>query len=92
MIEQSEKDVARLGWNVCVTGVRGICGINNIKDLNFDKELDLSFVEMFVKRLGFSFTCHRIIKNRSANGFHYELRWCSYNRNACVHCVQNQYH
>ena len=70
LIEQTEKDVAGLGWNAGVTGVGGICGINNIRNLDFDKVLDLSFVEMFAKRLGLGEIYPWIVKSGSGNGFH----------------------
>lgn len=70
LIEQSEKDVAGFGWNAGVTGVGGICGINDIRNLDFDKVLDLSFVEMFAKRLGLGEIYPWIVKSGSGNGFH----------------------
>ncbi len=70
LIEQSERDVAGLGWNGSVTGVGGICGINDIRNLDFDKVLDLSFVEMFARRLGLGEIYPWIVKSGSGNGFH----------------------
>ncbi len=70
LIEQTEKDVAGLGWNAGVTGIGGICGINDIRNLDFDKIVDLSFVEMFAKRLGLGEIYPWIIKSGSGNGFH----------------------
>ncbi len=70
LIEQTEKDVTGLGWNDGVTGVGGICGINDIRNLDFDKVTDLSFVEMFAKRLGLGEIYPWIVKSGSGNGFH----------------------
>ncbi len=70
LIEQTEKDVAGLDWNAGVTGVGGICGINDIRNLDFDKVVDLSFVEMFAKRLGLGEIYPWIVKSGSGNGFH----------------------
>ena len=70
LIEQTEKDVAGLGWNAGITGVGGICGINDIRNLDFDKVTDLSFVEMFAKRLGLGEIYPWIVKSGSGNGFH----------------------
>ncbi len=70
LIEQTEKDIARLGWNEGITGVGGICGISDIRNLDFDKVVDLSFVEMFAKRLGLGEIYPWIVKSGSGNGFH----------------------
>ena len=37
IIEQSGKDIEGLGWNESITGIGGICGINDIRNLDFDK-------------------------------------------------------
>ena len=37
LIEQSEKDIEGLGWNESISGIGGICGLNNIRNLDFDK-------------------------------------------------------
>ncbi len=43
LIEQSENDVIDLGWNANppsgragVTGIGGICGINDLRNIDFD--------------------------------------------------------
>ena len=49
LIEQTKKDIASFGWNANVTGIGGICGINEIRNLDFDKVTDPEIMEMFSK-------------------------------------------
>ena len=81
LIEQTEKDVAGLGWNACppngrvnVTGIGGICGINDIRNLDFDKVSESGIVEMFAKRLGLGEIYPWIVKSGSGTGFHIWLK------------------
>jgi hypothetical protein len=58
LIEQTEQDVIEFGWNVNVTGIGGICGINDLRNIDIDKVNDpangtgSSIFEMICKRLG----------------------------------------
>ena len=70
LIEQTEKDVIALGWNPGITGIGGICGINDIGNLDFDKVSDSGIVEMFAKRLGLGEIYPWIVKSGSGIGFH----------------------
>ena len=77
LIEQTKKDIAGFGWNAnppkeraSVTGIGGICGINEIRNLDFDKVKDPEIVEMFAKRLGLGHIYPWIIRSGSGNGFH----------------------
>ena len=40
LIEQSESDVIGLGWNANITGIGGICGINDLRNIDFDRVID----------------------------------------------------
>ncbi|MHB8579915.1 MAG: PriCT-2 domain-containing protein [Ignavibacteriaceae bacterium] len=74
LIEQTENDVAGLGWNDGITGIGGICGINDIRNLDFDKVTDPGIVEMFAKRLGLGEIYPWTVKSGSGNGFHIWLK------------------
>ena len=74
LIEQTEKDVAGLGWNSQISGIGGICGINDIRNLDFDKVTDSGIVEMFAKRLGLGELYPWIVRSGSGTGFHIWLR------------------
>ncbi|MHB1687822.1 MAG: PriCT-2 domain-containing protein [Ignavibacteriaceae bacterium] len=70
LIEQNENDIEEFGWNSKVTGIGGICGINDIRNLDFDKVSDPGIVEMFCKRLGLGVNYNWIVKSGSGAGFH----------------------
>ncbi|MFA7421266.1 MAG: bifunctional DNA primase/polymerase [Melioribacteraceae bacterium] len=74
LIEQSENDVIELGWNSSITGIGGICGINEIRNLDFDKVTDPSIVDMICKRLGLPSNYRWVVKSGSGSGFHIWFR------------------
>ncbi|MCL5028148.1 MAG: bifunctional DNA primase/polymerase [Bacteroidetes bacterium] len=74
LIEQTENDVAGLGWNTGVTGIGGICGVNDIRNLDFDKVADPGIVEMFAKRLGLGEIYPWTVESGSRTGFHIWLK------------------
>ncbi len=70
LIEQSENDVEEFGWNSEITGIGGICGINEIRNLDFDLVNDSNIVNMFSMRLGLGDKYPWIVKSGSGKGFH----------------------
>jgi len=74
LIEQSEKDIISLGWNPGITGIGGICGVNEIRCLDFDKVHDHDIIEMFALRLGLGEIYPWIVKSGSGIGFHIWFR------------------
>lgn len=74
IIEQTEQDVIELGWNGNITGIGGICGINDLRNIDFDKLTDQSIVEMICKRLGLGETYSWTVKSGSGIGYHVWLK------------------
>ncbi|MBS3945355.1 MAG: bifunctional DNA primase/polymerase [Melioribacter sp.] len=81
LIEQTEQDVIELGWNsnpptgrACITGVGGICGINDLRNIDFDKVTDYSIIEMVCKRLGLGDKYVWTVKSGSGVGYHVWLK------------------
>ncbi|OGU85861.1 MAG: hypothetical protein A2279_07275 [Stygiobacter sp. RIFOXYA12_FULL_38_9] len=77
LIEQSESDVIGLGWNANITGIGGICGINDLRNIDFDRVIDpfeggtgFSLVQMICKRLGLGDKYLWTVKSGSGAGFH----------------------
>ena len=81
IIEQTENDVEDLGWDVflnngepSITGIGAICGINDLRNLDFDKVTDESIVKMIAKSLGLGENYPWIIRSGSGKGFHLWFR------------------
>ncbi len=74
LIEQMETDVINLGWNSVITGIGGICGINDLRTIDFDKVSEHSIVEMICKRLGLSEKYMWTVKSGSGAGYHIWLK------------------
>jgi|GEM_PF-587683 len=81
LIEQTENDVVDLGWNAGITGIGGICGINDFRNIDFDKVTDppsgkasASIVEMICKRLGLGEKYLWTVKSGSGVGYHVWLK------------------
>ncbi len=74
LIEQSENDVEEFGWNPEITGIGGICGINEIRNLDFDMVTSSEIVELFSKRLGLGNKYPWIVKSGSGKGYHIWFR------------------
>ncbi|MEW6702006.1 MAG: bifunctional DNA primase/polymerase, partial [Bacteroidota bacterium] len=74
LIEQTENDVINLGWNGNVTGIGGICGINDLRNIDFDKVTDNGIVEMICKRLGLGDKYLWTVKSGSGVGYHLWLK------------------
>ncbi|NMB82276.1 MAG: hypothetical protein GYA14_10705 [Ignavibacteria bacterium] len=83
LIEQTEQDVIEFGWHagppngrVNVTGIGGICGVNDLRNIDFDKVNDpangtgSSIVEMICKRLGLGEKYMWAVKSGSGIGYH----------------------
>ena len=70
LIEQTEQDVIEFGWNANVTGIGGICGVNDLRNIDFDKVIDSSIVEMICKRLGLGEKYLWTVKSGSGVGYH----------------------
>ncbi|MCL5031407.1 MAG: bifunctional DNA primase/polymerase [Bacteroidetes bacterium] len=70
LIEQSKNDVINLGWNSAITGIGGICGINDLRNIDFDKVSDFAIVELICKRLGLGEKYMWIVKSGSGVGYH----------------------
>jgi hypothetical protein len=74
LIEQTEKDVNNLEWNSSATGIGAICGINDLRNIDFDKVSDYSIVEMICKRLGLGEKYLWTVKSGSGVGYHIWLK------------------
>ncbi len=74
IIEQSENDIAGLGWNDTITGIGGICGINDLRNLDFDKVVNEKIVEMILNQLGLGNRYEWIVRSGSQAGFHIWLK------------------
>ena len=74
LIQQNENDIEDFGWPTAVTGIGGICGINDIRNLDFDKVKDYKIVLLIAKRLGLGEEYPWTIKSGSGSGFHLWLR------------------
>ena len=74
LIEQSEKDIEDLAWNENISGIGGICGLNNIRNLDFDKVTNGSIIETFCDRLGLGREYVWLVKSGSGKGFHIWLK------------------
>ena len=74
LIEQTEKDIEELGWNESISGVGGICGLNNIRNLDFDKVTNASIIEKFCDMLGLGKEYVWTVKSGSGKGFHIWLK------------------
>ncbi len=70
LIEQTEQDVIEMSWNAGVTGIGGICGVNDLRNIDFDKVIDFSIVEMICKRLGLGEKYKWAVKSGSGVGYH----------------------
>jgi hypothetical protein len=74
LIEQTEHDVIELGWNAGITGIGGICGINDLRNIDFDKITDPDIVELICKRLGLGEKYLWTVKSGSGVGYHLWLK------------------
>ncbi len=74
LLEQNENDIEEFGWNASVTGIGGVCGINDIRNLDFDLVSNQEIVELFSKRLGLGDKYPWIVKSGSGKGFHIWFR------------------
>lgn len=82
LIEQTEQDVIEFGWNAGVTGIGGICGVNDLRNIDFDKVNDFSIVEMICKRLGLGEKYMWAVKSGSGVGYHI---WIKVSENEQLH-------
>ena len=74
LIEQSTNDIEEFGWNASVTGIGGICGVNDIRNLDFDNVKDPFIVDIIAKGLGLGGNYPWIVKSGSGTGFHIWIR------------------
>ncbi len=74
LIEQTEEDVQQMNWVTNVSGISGVCGINEYRNIDFDKVNDPKIVEQFLKKLGLSETYSWTVKSGSGKGFHLWIR------------------
>ena len=74
IIEQSENDIESLGWDDTITGIGGICGINDLRNLDFDKVVNEKIVEMILNELGLTTKYEWIVRSGSQAGFHIWLK------------------
>jgi hypothetical protein len=82
LIEQTENDIINLGWHSTITGIGGICGINDLRNIDFDKVTDFSIVEMICKRLGLGEKYIWTVKSGSGIGYHV---WLKVRENEILH-------
>jgi hypothetical protein len=88
LIEQTEQDVIELGWNANISGIGGICGINDLRNIDLDKVNDpangtgSSIVEMICKRLGLGENYMWAVKSGSGVGYHI---WIKVSENEQLH-------
>lgn len=80
LIEQSENDVIKLGWNAGLTGIGGICGINDLRNIDFDNVTNFEIIEMISKRLGLGEKYLWTIKSGSGSGYHIWIKVCESER------------
>lgn len=69
-ISQDQKVVEAFSWDSSVTGIAGVCGINDLRCIDFDKVNDPSIVSAFCKNLGLPENYPWLIKSGSGKGFH----------------------
>lgn len=74
LIEQTEKDIEEMNWNSTTTGIGGITGINDLRNIDFDKVRDYKAVELIREKLGLPDNYPWIIKSGSGNGYHIWIR------------------
>ncbi len=74
LIEQTENDVENLEWNGSITGIGGICGINDLRNIDFDKVTDPDIVELICKRLGLGEKYLWTVKSGGGVGYHIWLK------------------
>ncbi len=74
LIEQTENDLINLGWNGSVTGIGGICGINDLRNIDFDKVTDPDILELICKRIGLGEKYVWTVKSGSGVGYHVWLK------------------
>lgn len=82
LIEQTDQDVIEFGWNANVTGIGGICGVNDLRNIDFDKVNDFCIVEMICKRLGLGDKYMWAVKSGSGVGYHI---WIKVGENEQLH-------
>ena len=88
LIEQTEQDVIEFDWNAGITGIGGICGVNDLRNIDFDKVNDpangtgSSIVEMICKRLGLGEKYMWAVKSGSGVGYHI---WIKVSENEQLH-------
>ena len=82
IIEQTENDVISLGWNSTATGIGGVCGINELRNIDFDNVTDPGILEMISKRLGVGEKYSWTIKSGSGVGYHI---WFKVHENEFLH-------
>lgn len=70
LINQDQKDIEYFNWDSTVTGFAGVCGINDLRCIDFDKVKDPSIVSACCKMLGLPENYHWQIKSGSGKGFH----------------------
>lgn len=74
LINQDQKAIEYFNWDSTVTGFAGVCGINDLRCIDFDKVNDPSIVSAFSKRLGLPENYLWQIKSGSGKGFHIWVR------------------
>ncbi len=82
IIEQNEKDVVSLGWTSNISGIGGICGINDLRNIDFDGVVDFKVVELFIKKLGLGEKYTWTVKSGSGFGYHI---WIKVNESEKMH-------
>lgn len=63
-------DIETFNWNRKINGIGAICGIKNLRCLDFDKVKDYQIVKKFVLKLGLSIEYNWVVKSGSGAGYH----------------------
>ena len=70
-------DIDSFNWKKGINGVGAICGIKNLRCLDFDKVKDYEIVKKFVLKLGLSIEYSWVVKSGSGAGYHVWF-YCDY--------------
>ena len=71
---QTEEDIKKMNWNHSTTGIGGVCGNDNLRNIDLDGVTDYSNVLMILRELRLSSDYKWVVKSGSGKGFHIWIR------------------